>query len=203
MRKGRDAEVHYRDRSRILKLIGVVALIAGVGVGLLGPLEMNVFYYFTEGGRFHYEGFGFGSFMFGVIAAQILGYYLIAIFLMPLGYGHLRLRRWARPLALTLLWFWLIVGIPIIVAALFVIVSNKDPSPIGVLLAIILLGFSYLVMPGLLIRFYQSREVCLAFEARDAKPSCGAVSAPPVLCRCTAHSSPVQGDLSPVWHVAC
>ena len=39
---------------------------------------MYCFYLFSEGGRFHYEGFGFGSFMFGNIASQIVGYYLIA-----------------------------------------------------------------------------------------------------------------------------
>ena len=110
-------------------------------MAFIGPLEMYCFYLFSEGGRFHYEGFGFGSFMFANIAAQIVGYYLIALVAIPLGYGHVkRLRwartlsltngassrvriqegyghvkrlRWARTLSLTLLGFWLVAGIPL------------------------------------------------------------------------------------------
>jgi hypothetical protein len=62
-------------------------------VGFFGPLEMYCFYLFSEGGHFYYEGFGFGSFMFGNIASQIIGYCLIAAVCVPLGYGHLATRR--------------------------------------------------------------------------------------------------------------
>jgi hypothetical protein len=41
---------------------------------------------FSEGGSFSYEGFGFGSFMFGNIASQVIGYYLIAAVLIVVGY---------------------------------------------------------------------------------------------------------------------
>ena len=95
----------YRDRSLILAVIGVLLLFVGIGAAFLGPAEMYCFYLFSEGGRFHYGGFGFGSFMFGNIAGQIVGYYLIAALFIPLGYGHLKVRRWARTLSLTLLWF--------------------------------------------------------------------------------------------------
>ena len=83
----------YKDRARVIAVIGVVLLLIGIAVGFLGPLEMYCFYLFSEGGRFHYEGFGFGSFMFGNIASQIVGYYLIAAVFVPLGYGHLQARR--------------------------------------------------------------------------------------------------------------
>ena len=73
--------------------IGVLCLLGGIAVGALGPVEMYCFYLFSEGGRFHYEGFGFGSFMFGNIAGQIIGYYMIAAVLIPLGYGHLAKAR--------------------------------------------------------------------------------------------------------------
>ena len=43
-----------------------------------------------------HEGFGFGSFLFANIAVQVGGYYVIAMLLIPLGYGHVRVRRWAR-----------------------------------------------------------------------------------------------------------
>jgi len=159
--------VAHRDRSPILVAIGALLLLIGIAAALLGPVEMYCFYLFSEGGRFHYEGFGFGSFMFGNIASQIVGYYLIAIVLIPLGYGHLKVRRWARTLALTLVGFWLVVGVPLTVVSSFVAVASKDLSLAVVLIMLVALALSYLVVPGLLIRFYGSRNVRLTFEARD------------------------------------
>jgi len=157
----------YRDRSLILVAIGALLLLIGIAAACLGPLEMYCFYLFSEGGRFHYEGFGFGSFMFGNIASQIVGYYLIAIVLIPLGYGHLKVRRWARTLALTLVGFWLVVGVPLIVVFSFVAVTTKELSLAVVLIMLVVLALSYLVVPGLLIWFYRSRNVRLTFEAKD------------------------------------
>ena len=67
----------YKDRTRLIQAIGVLLLLGGVGSGLVAPLETYCFYLFSEGGRFYYEGFRFGSFMFGLIAFRIgllLGY---------------------------------------------------------------------------------------------------------------------------------
>jgi hypothetical protein len=157
----------HKDRTPILIGIGALLLLIGIPTGFLGPIEMYCFYLFSAGGRFHYEGFGFGSFMFGNIAAQIIGYYLIAAVLIPLGYGHLKTRRWARRLALTLLWAWLVVGAPLTIVVLFVLLASKDLSLLAAIVAMAGLAWGYLVIPGVLIRFYQSRDVRLTFEARD------------------------------------
>jgi hypothetical protein len=159
----------FKDRHLILAAIGVLLLCVGIGSALLGPAEMYCFYLFTEGGRFGYEGFGVGSFMFGNIAAQIVGYYLIAALCIPLGYGHIRLRRWARTLSLTALWFWLVVGIPLSVIILFVLVTAKELTIVTVLIAVVLLGLLYLVIPGAMIWFYRSRDVRQTFEVRDPR----------------------------------
>jgi hypothetical protein len=145
-------------------LIGGVAAVAG-------PVEMYCFTLFSEGGRFHYEGFGFGSFMFGNIATQIIGYYAIAVVLIPLGYGHLRLRRWARPLALALLWFWVVMGAPLILAFLFALLSAKPLSfPVAVA-AVAFIAVAYPALPGLLIRFYRSKDVRMTLADRDPASS--------------------------------
>ena len=157
----------HKDRRWILVAIGGLLLLVGVMAALLGPAEMYCFYLFSEGGRFHYDGFGFGSFMFGNIAAQIIGYYLIAIVCIPLGYGHLRVRRWARTLSLTLLGFWLVAGVPLLLLFLFILLSSKDVSPAGALVAVVSLALSYTVLPGLLIWFYRSGDVKLTFHTRD------------------------------------
>jgi hypothetical protein len=78
-------------------------------------------------------------------------------------------RRWARTLSLTLLWFWLVVGMPLTIVFLFILVTAKNLSLATVLIAIVALGASYLVLPGLLIRFYRSQDVKLTFETRDPR----------------------------------
>ena len=160
----------HKDRTRAISVIGVVLLLIGIAAGLLGPLEMYCFALFSEGGRFHYEGFGFGTFMFGNIAGQIVGYYLIAALFIPLGCGHLKMRRWVRTLSLTLLWTWLVVGAPLTVVVFFTLTGTKDLSLPAALSALVFLGLSYLVFPGLLIRFYRGRNVRRTLETKDAKP---------------------------------
>jgi hypothetical protein len=161
----------HRDRRLILVAVGMVLLLTGLGCAFLGPVELYVFYLFSEGGRFYFEGFRFGSFMFGNIALQVAGYYLAAAVLLPLGYGHLRLRRWARPLALALLWTWLLLGVPLLVVLFFMTVSVKSFSAAGGVFFVVLLATSYLVVPWLGIRFYQGRNVRGTFEAHDDRPS--------------------------------
>jgi hypothetical protein len=148
----------YKDRSLILTLIGALLLLFGVGAAFLGPLEMYTFYFFSDGGRFHYPGFGFGSFMFGNIATQIMGYYTIALLAIPLAYGHLKARRWARTLSVTLLWFWLVVGLPLVIIFFLILVSSKELSLAVGLVAMILLAASYLAVPGAVYGLYPTQE---------------------------------------------
>jgi hypothetical protein len=180
-----NSQVTYKDRRFLLTIIGVIALSIGGFAAVLGPAEMYCFYLFAEGGRFHYPGFGFGSFMFGNIACQIVGYYVVAALFIPLGYGHLAMRRWVRTLALTSLWVWLILGIPLILALLFTLFSVKEMSMAAALVVVVLLGISYFALPGVLIRFYQGRDVRLSFETREPIP-CRIEKVPlPILVVCS------------------
>jgi hypothetical protein len=165
-----DTESHpvYKDRTPILALIGAGLLLVGVAAAFLGPIEIYCFYLFSEGGRFHYEGFRFGSLMFASIAWQVIGYYAIALLCIPLGYGHVRLRRWVRVSMLSLLWCGLILGLPLIVVFLFML-SVKDLSSTAGWLVFVALGLTYLTVPALLIRFYKSQDVRQTFEAKDAR----------------------------------
>ncbi|MGD8586976.1 MAG: hypothetical protein PVJ75_16615, partial [Chloroflexota bacterium] len=76
----------------IFRLGGLLLLLAGLAGLFIAPMEIPVYSQFEAGGRFTYEGFGFGSLMFGNITVQIAGYYFIALICIPLGYGHLRLQ---------------------------------------------------------------------------------------------------------------
>jgi len=161
----------HKRRAIAVRLMGAAILCLGLFAAFLAPLEMYCFYLFSEGGPFHYDGFAFGSFMFGNLATQILGYYFFAAVLIPVGYGNLALKGWARHLTLALVRFWIVAGLPLILAFFFVLLSSKQLSlPLVVLIAI-LVAASYLLLPWLVIRFYESPQTVLSFGTREGKYS--------------------------------
>lgn len=166
------AASHPKDRRPLLKALGVLLLLlVGLVFAFVGMAEMYCFYLFSEGGKFHYEGFGFGTFMFANIAVQIAGYYVIAAIGVGLGTGHLGLRRWARELSLTLNASWLIVGLPLTLIALLMFVTAKDPSVTAFLVALPVAALIYPVAPLWLMRFYRGASVRCTFEEADPAPS--------------------------------
>lgn len=162
----------YRDRSLALRAIGALTLGAGVFLGLLAPLETQCFAFFSAGGKFHYEGFGYGSFMFGNIAAQIIGYLVMAALLIPLGYAHCCLRRWAARLAQALVWTWIAIGLPLGAAAMFMLLASKSLSVAAAVAAAVLLALSYAALPFLLLRFYGGKNVTGTLGAADKRSAC-------------------------------
>lgn len=154
-----DGPSPHRTTRLILRTIGVLLLLAGLFLLILAPLEIVTLSYFAEGGRFEYEGFRVGGLMFGNIIAQIFGYYLLAAVAIPLGYAHLRLYLWARGLAETLLYVWLVLGLPLTIVATAILLASKElPTSAfpALILAFLLL---YPVLPLILLRFYRGRAV--------------------------------------------
>ena len=159
----------YRDRSKLIRLLGSAMLVVGVAAALIGPMEVYTYNLFTEGGRFHYEGFKFGSLMFGNITIQVAGYYLIAALGLVLGAGHLAVRRWARRLALTLLAVWLVMGLPLAIVAFLMLLTAKDLPPSGLPFLIASFVLVYPILPLLLSLFYRSRDIEATFAAHDPR----------------------------------
>ncbi len=160
----------YRDRRRIIGWIGVVLLVTGLGAAVLGPVEMYCFYLFSDGGRFHFEGFGFGSLVFASIAWQIIGYYCIAAVCIPLGLGHLNPRRWAKTVSQAGISAWLVVGIPLTLVTLGLLLTYKPMNRVSLVFT---LGMGLLLYPGIpvvLLRFYRNRDVQATFETIDPGP---------------------------------
>ena len=160
--------IEIRDRRPILIAVGVLLLGLGAFCLILGPLEMYTFSFFSEGGRFAYPGFGFGSFMFGNMVCQVTGYYVIGALAIMLGYGHVRMRRWARPFAETLLWSWLVLGVPLTIVFLFMLLSIKELTLVVAIAIIAVLALSYPIVPVALLRFYRGSHVRRTFESWDA-----------------------------------
>ena len=98
---------------------------------------------------------------------QIIGYYLIALLFIPLGYGHLKVRRWTRSLMVALIWCWLVLGVPLLMVFAAILFSTKELSPVFGLVVLALLILSYLLLPWLFLRFYKGSNVRSIFEAWD------------------------------------
>ncbi|MBN1318326.1 MAG: hypothetical protein JXA42_22800 [Anaerolineales bacterium] len=158
---------NFKDQSRILVIFGALLLAVGAFSFLLGPIEMYCFYLFSNSGRFHYEGFGFGSFMFANIATQIIGYYTIGITAITIGYGHIQFRQWTRYLIIANSWIWIIFGIPLLIVFLLIAFSTKELSMAASLLLLLISLISYFLVPAVLIRYYSSPNVRHTFETRD------------------------------------
>lgn len=156
----------FKDRRKILYAIGVILLAIGITCIFIAPMEVVCFYFFIEGGRFHFDGFNFGSLMFSFIAVQIIGYYIIAAVSIPLGYGHLKLKLWVKRLSLALLWFWIIVGMPLTILFAIALAASKEPS---LWLVITIMPLMYPIVPAVLIWFYRKKDVELTLKSRDKK----------------------------------
>ncbi len=153
----------------LIKGIGVIFLVIGFVAAGIGPIEMYCFYLFGPGGRFHYPGFGFGSLMFANVAVQMAGYYLIAAVFVPLGYGHLTLRGWARTLVEALLWCWMVVGVPLVVFFVLVLLQAKPLSTSVLPMLGLVCVLLYPLTPAGLLYFYRRANVRAAFDSQDIR----------------------------------
>lgn len=142
-----------------------------------GPLELFVFYLFSQGGQFYYEGFGVGSFWFAALVLQNIGYYVIAALCLPVGIGHIKLRCWALPLTRLFLCFWLGAGILLIGNGVGLIPAllASGAGAENLLFQLFLVGaasISFLVLlPAAALWWYGRACVCTAFTAAPERPS--------------------------------
>lgn len=157
-----------------LRTIGVALILVGIVAAYYGPLEIFVFYLFSEGGRFYYDGFGMGSFWFAALVVQNIGYYVIAALFIPVGIGHVKLRRWALSLTQLYIWFWLGAGILLFGDFILLIPSvlRLNLNQNVLLFQLFTVGVSSLfflvLLPILALWFYKRETVKLAFEEHDS-----------------------------------
>jgi len=152
----------------LLRAIGIVGLLVGVAATWIGPAEVRAFYLFLPGQRFGYEGYNWGTVMFALIAAQVAGYYGIALLGLFLGWGHIRLRAWTRPIMRSLLWAWLVAGLPLMALAYLLLILSKGTTPIGLLLSLPFALVAYPLAPWMLYRWYDSDAARRAFSQRGS-----------------------------------
>jgi len=161
----------HRAQAVIVKAIGITQILIGIVAAYYGPLEIYVFYLFSKGGPFYYDGFGVGSFWFGLLVGHNIAYYLLAGLLIPVGIGTIKLRRWALTLSILYLWGWLAMGMLLIINLSILAPAFFKLGQTIVMLRLMIVGvlsFMFLVLfPTILLRFYKSKKVKLVFEDSD------------------------------------
>lgn len=154
----------YSDRRTGLIIFGVLEILIGCLCALIVPLMII--------------GMAIGAKTTGAppdngaIFSGVVVYGLAAVAFVWLGVGSIMCRRWARALLLILSWSWLLAGIMVAgfsVVTLTHIMETLQSGPVlaGVVIGFVILGVFFLIIPSVLVCFYQSRNVKATCEARD------------------------------------
>jgi len=154
-----------------VRILGIIQLVIGFSFLWLAPVEIYSFYLFSEGGPFYYDGFHIGSFIHGLVVAQILAFYAIGVLFIIIGYGHIKLKTWTLNLSIGSIWFWIILGLPVMIFFLPLLSMKEINTQYPILLlagaAIILI----IIVPVILLSFYYQINVKKLFTENADKVS--------------------------------
>ena len=110
----------------------------------------------------------------------VLMYVALAVWFVWMGIGSLKARRWARALVLVTSWLWLVGGIGGFIFVLLFMPdmfdkmgeSEQIPEGAAIVMKYVMTGFMavfYVIIPGILVLFYGSKNVKATCEFRDTK----------------------------------
>ena len=154
----------FKDRRTGLIVFGILEILLGGLCALLVPLMAlgQVLSARTLGGAPNLR----------MAIPGMLTYAMLAVAFVWLGIGSIRCRRWARALMLIWSWSWLVTGVIAISLLLFIAPSMMQGLPQGaktvaLLVAGVIWTTIFIIIPAVLVVFYQSRHVKATCEARD------------------------------------
>jgi hypothetical protein len=151
----------------IVKILGIIQLLIGFSTLVIAPIEIYSFYLFSEGGVFYYDGFGIGSFIHGLVVAQIFAFYGIGLLFILIGYGHIKLKKWTLNLSISTIWFWIIFGLPVMVFFLPLLAMKEINTQYPILLIAFAALLLIIVIPALLLLFYNQKTVKELFRPQN------------------------------------
>jgi hypothetical protein len=176
------ADTGFKNRRTGLTLFGVVAIVIGGFWGLfavLAPLSA-----LAVGSGVMSAGDTMPS-LRSVVAGSLLYAGIAAVFIWA-GVGSVRLRRWCRPIMVTLSWTWLLSGLvglvfwilvlPDLPQAIQAAQPSEPPLESDVVLAVSLIASAiilvvYVALPIAFLWFYHDRSVRATLEAHDPGPA--------------------------------
>jgi hypothetical protein len=165
----------YRDRTTGLRVFGVLEILLACLFAIVVPLTILVQVMTAQAIREEPQ--------LRMIIPNVLFYGVLAVLFLVLGIGSLRASRWARALSLVVSWSWLAMGVFSLTVLFFLLPRLLGtpqtqgqilPEPVQlVIMAIVLsiLSIFLILVPGILILFYQNRHVKLTCEARHPQPA--------------------------------
>ena len=165
----------FKDQKTGLVVFGILQIILGGICALLVPLIILSMIVSTA-----HDNIPARSMSAGTTIPGVMLYALLAIWLIWMGIGSIKARRWARALILVSSWFWIIGGI---IGLLFMLLLMPDmydqmgrneqmPQAMPVIVKYLMTGFMAVigvVIPGVLILFYGRKNVKLTCEFRDSR----------------------------------
>lgn len=163
--------VPFKDRRTGLIVFGIVEIILGGLIALFIPLMIL--------GQLMAAQTGQPQVSSRQMIPMIVIYGILSTMLIILGIGSCKTRRWARALSLVLAWSWLVVGIVTVATMAFILPSLlANPLPQGqalpqsarmavMIFTLIIMGIIMVVVPGVLVWFYQNGNVKATCEVHD------------------------------------
>jgi len=165
----------FKDRKTGLVVFGTLQIILGGVCALLVPLMVIGMVASAALDDSPAPPIGLRTMLPGMLL-----YLLLAVWFIWMGIGSLKARRWARSLILVSSWLWLICGIYGFVFVLLFMSgmynhmaeNGRLPRGAATLTKYLTIGFMtivYIIIPGLLVLFYGSKNVKATCEFRDSK----------------------------------
>jgi hypothetical protein len=170
--------IEYQDRKAGLIVFGILTILMGCLMALFVPLI--IWAQFLSARTTHIPANS------RTIIAPAIFWGVFAAGFIWLGIGSILMRRWARALLLIVSWTWLAIGIVSMVFLAFllprvmaVLDSNvrpgQTPMPQGIKTTILVVQgifslFLYVILPGMWVLFYRSKNVRTTCEVRDPVP---------------------------------
>jgi hypothetical protein len=154
----------FRDRKAALVGYGWVLILVGGLCAVLALVPLWAVKLSEQAGRPAPSG---TSLLFNAFF-----YLLIAACFVALGVGSIRARRWARALTLNLTWAWLAAGTLLVLFFALVVPGLLPGGTMSSCALVVLLLFAavfFVLLPFLLLRFYQREDVRRTVEARDPR----------------------------------
>ncbi len=167
------------DRSMWLVAFGVVLLCFGGLCALLTAMMIVMaFAVVVMGPQAVQQGLQVGPMVTGALVYGVLAGWLISM-----GYGSLKARRWARSLVVATSWLGLVCGGAGTISMLFMgdvfkAMEGKEagqvPPGLGQIMYSVMIATMltlYVIIPGILLLFYSGRNVKATCEFRNPNPS--------------------------------
>ncbi len=163
----------FKDRKIGLVVFGILQIIFGGFCVLMVPLMILAMIASTT-----FKDSSTASMNVSMMIPGVLFYVLLAVWFIWMGVGSIRARRWARALLLVSSWIWLIGGISGLISVLVLMPDMYDqmaksgqmPQEMARTMKYIMTVFMtvfYVVIPGVLVLFYGSKNVKATCEFKD------------------------------------